>query len=378
MNINSVFIRKRNENYNVVLEYLDEETGKSKQRSQGSFKKKKDAEKLLIEIKSSINNIKFQVPTSKTFVDRCYEYYNNTAKDFSPTTLKRANAVIRNYVNSFFRDKKLVDLSVKNYQDFINHLYTTNLKTSTIKEILNKTDAVLHECYRLREIKENIPDFIILPKRSDISNIDIYTVEEAQKILSECSNFPILEIPMHLFLLGGLRFGEMAGLLWEDVDFEHNILRIRNNLIYVDGEYFLRKTKTDGSTRDITVPIALMKLLKKEKIKQNKLKMQNLLKNDHNVVCLNSKYRYWNNSSFTVAYKTFLKKINMKYIKIHSLRHAHASMLILANTDMKTVSERLGHTDIKITMNIYSHVLKEMDLTASENIEKILLYKKSN
>lgn len=45
---------------------------------------------------------------------------------------------------------------------------------------------------------------------------------------------------------------------------------------------------------------------------------------------------------------------------------------------MKTVSERLGHTDIKITMNIYSHVLKEMDLTASENIEKILLYKKSN
>ena len=79
-----------------------------------------------------------------------------------------------------------------------------------------------------------------------------------------------------------------------------------------------------------------------------------------------------------MARKTFLKKINMKYIKIHSLRHAHASMLILANTDMKTVSERLGHTDIKITMNIYSHVLKEMDLTASENIEKILLYKKSN
>ena len=105
MNINSVFIRKGNENYNVVLEYLDEETGKSKKRSQGSLKKKKDAEKLLIEIKSSINNNKFQVPTSKTFVDRCYEYYNNTAKDFSPTTLKRANAVIKNYVTPFLEIK---------------------------------------------------------------------------------------------------------------------------------------------------------------------------------------------------------------------------------------------------------------------------------
>jgi integrase len=74
----------------------------------------------------------------------------------------------------------------------------------------------------------------------------------------------------------------------------------------------------------------------------------------------------------------FLRKTNTRYIKIHSLRHAHATMLILAGTDMKTVSGRLGHTDIKVTMNIYSHVLKEMDNTASNNIEKILLYNKIN
>lgn len=378
MDINSVFIRKRNENYNVIIQFVDKETGKTKQRSQGSFKKKKDAEKLLIEIKSSINNNKFQAPSSKTFVDRCYEYYNNKAKDFSPTTLKRANGVIRKHVKDFFKDTKLSDIQVKTYQNFINNLYTTSLKTSTIKEILNKTDAVLHECYRLREIKENIPDFVTMPKRIDTTNVDIYSVDESQKILSESSNFPLLEIPIHLFLLGGLRFGEMAGLLWEDIDFKNNILKIRNNLVYVDGEYFLRRTKTDGSSRDITVPSIIMSLLKKEKIRQNKLKMQNLLSNEYSVVCLNSKYRYWNNSSFSDAYKAFLKKINMRYIKIHSLRHAHASMLILTNTDMKTVSQRLGHTDINITMNIYSHVLKEMDLTASKNIEKVLLYKKSN
>ncbi len=158
-----------------------------------------------------------------------------------------------------------------------------------------------------------------------------------------------------------------------NVDFDNNILQIKNNLVYVNGVYYLRKTKTDGSTREITVPSAIMKLLKKEKIRQNKLKVQGLLKNELDVVCINTKYKYWNNESFRLAYKKYLNLIGIRYIKIHTLRHAHASMLILAGTDMKTVSERLGHTDIKMTMNTYGHVLKEMDKTASNNIEKILL-----
>ena len=372
-NIKSSFVRKRGNNYNVYIEYIDEKTIKKKQKSQGSFKKKKDAEKLLIEIKNAINNNSLKAPTSKTFVDRCYDYYNDPVKDFSPTTLKRSNGVIGNYVTKFFRDTLLSDINVYMYQKYINYLYSTNLKVSTIKEILNKTNAVLHECYRLKEIRENIPDFIILPKRTESSSLNIYTVEESKNILWQSEYFPIVEIPLNLFLLAGLRFGEMAGLLWEDIDFEKNTLMIRNNLVYVNGKYYLRKTKTDGSTRDITVPEHLMHLLKKEKIRQNKLKIQGLINNEHDVVCLNSKYKYWNNTSFTTAYKTFLNKINMRYVKLHSLRHSHATMLIASGTDMKTVSARLGHTDIKITLNIYSHILKEMDNTASNNIEKLLL-----
>jgi hypothetical protein len=92
-------------------------------------------------------------------------------------------------------------------------MYTQDLKVSTIKEILNKSHAVLHECYRLREIPENIPDFIMHPKRIDSTSREVYTIDESQKILSEVSSNQFLNIPIHLFLLGGLRFEEMAGLL---------------------------------------------------------------------------------------------------------------------------------------------------------------------
>lgn len=370
-NIKSTFVTKKRGYFYVAIDYYD--NGKLKQKLLKRFEKKKDADKYLIDIKSEINNNKYITPSSITFVDRCKQYYNNKSKDFSPTTLKRSMGVINKHVTDFFKDTKLSDVNISFYQSFINYMYASkNLKATTIKEILMKTNAVLRECYRLREINENIPDFITVPKRKVSTNADVYTVEESKKILSESINNPKLQLPLHLFLLAGLRFGEMAGLLWEDIDYENKTLYIRHNLVYVNGEYFLRPTKTK-ETREIVVPNDLIKLLKKEELRQKKLRLEGLLKNEWNVVCINSKHRYWNNESFRSAYINYIKSINLRYIHIHSLRHAHATMLLLAGTDMKTVSERLGHTEINITMNTYSHVLKEMDLKASKNIEKLLL-----
>ena len=372
MSIKSTFIRKRGNNCNVYMEYINEE-GKTKQKSIAMYKNKKDAQKHLIDLQSAINNNKISVPSEITFVDRCLQYYTDKSNDYSPTTLKRAKLAINKYVEPFFKNTKLLDVNASIYQKFINHMYSNDLKFSTIKEIINKTDATLHECYRLREISENIPDFIIHPKRFDNSNKDVYSIDEARKILEEVKDHSLLELPLNLFLLAGMRFGEIAGLLWEDVDFENSTLHIKNNLIYVDKKYHLRNTKTKNSTRVISVPDKVISLLKKEKRRQNILKLQGLLNNEFDVVCINTKYRYLNSESFLTSYKKFLERINVRYIRPHSLRHSHATLLILAGTDMKTVSERLGHTDIKMTMNTYSHVLKEMDKTASENIEKVLL-----
>lgn len=86
------------------------------------------------------------------------------------------------------------------------------------------------------------------------------------------------------------------------------------------------------------------------------------------------------NTSFTpfipttlrFAWNRFITKHNLRYIRLHDLRHTHATMLVLSGCDFKTISNRLGHTDIKITLNRYSHVLKEMDVKASENISNIM------
>lgn len=72
----SSFVRKRNNKYYVYVEYIDE-TGKKKQKSQGSYANKKDAEKKLIEVKNSINNDIYALPSNISFANRCYQYYDS-------------------------------------------------------------------------------------------------------------------------------------------------------------------------------------------------------------------------------------------------------------------------------------------------------------
>jgi len=90
------------------------------------------------------------------------------------------------------------------------------------------------------------------------------------------------------------------------------------------------------------------------------------------IVCLNKRLNPFIPSALRERWKGFTQKNGIRYIRQHDLRHTHATMLVLSGTDFKTISNRLGHTDIKITLNRYSHVLKEMDIKASENISNLM------
>lgn len=376
--IKSVFLRKRRDMYEVTVRYTSP-NGEVKTKCYEKFKRKKDAEKYLVEIKSSINNEKFILPNTLLFTDRCIKYYRDKEYEYSPKTVNNAYSIIKKHIKPYWADIKLNDITISMYQDFMNSLGKSNLSSTTIKKIYQISNATLRECYRLREINTNIPEFVFKPKSKNIAKnkSDLYTVEEIQLILEKCKDTKILEIPINLFLFAGMRFGEISGLCWEDIDFDNNTLNINHNLVYDEKNktFTMRTPKTDSGIRTIIVPDAVIKLLDNEKRRQTKLLLQGLFKkNEYNVVCMNTQFRYLSENNFLQSYKRFLKnKCNLRYIRPHNLRHAHATLLLASGVDMKTVSERLGHSKIDITMNTYSHVLREMDQRASDNIERMLL-----
>lgn len=373
-NIKSTFIRKRNNNYNVIVEYYDE-AGKIKQKSIAKYGLKKKAERHLIELKAEIQNQKYMFSNDITVTDRCYRYINENKRDWSPYTVKNRLSWVKLNVAPFFKDTKMENLTIHQIQRYLNYLYE-NFTVESAKTRFGFFRSVVKECYRMKEIKENLCDFVKSPKKEASSIADVYTREEILQLfeLLEDKHF---ELPILLIVLLGLRKGETYGLTWDDIDFDNNTVKIEQISIYLDGSLIFKSPKTTDSKRLLSAPIELMDKLKKEKLKQNELKLQGVLENKYNLVCLNKELKPYKNDDLNRYYRKFCKENNFRQLRIHDLRHTNATLLLLSGTDMKTVSGRLGHTDIKITMNKYSHVLEEMDRKASENLSNILFNQKS-
>lgn len=373
-NIKSTFIRKRNNNYNVIVEYYDE-AGKIKQKSIAKYGLKKKAERHLIELKVEIQNQKYMFSNDITVTDRCYRYINENKRDWSPYTVKNRLSWVKLNVAPFFKDTKMENLTIHQIQRYLNYLYE-NFTVESAKTRFGFFRSVVKECYRMKEIKENLCDFVKSPKKEASSIADVYTREEILQLfkLLEDKHF---ELPILLIVLLGLRKGEAYGLTWDDIDFDNNTVKIEQISIYLDGSLIFKSPKTTDSKRLLSAPIELMNKLKKEKLKQNELKLQGVLENKYNLVCLNKELKPYKNDDLNRYYRKFCKENNFRQLRIHDLRHTNATLLLLSGTDMKTVSGRLGHTDIKITMNKYSHVLEEMDRKASENLSNILFNQKS-
>lgn len=367
-NIKTAFIRKRNENFNVYIEFVNE-FGETKQKSLAKYKTKKEAEKHLVDLKSSINNNKFIVSKDITLVGRCIEYINDESKNLSLNTKVVRESMIRRTIEPFFKDTKLKDVTPKLLQDYANKVFSQYSKTSSTHR-LSFVKAVLNEAYRLREIQDNPCHFIKTPKSTTETRKvpQVFTREEIKEVIEKIEGENI-EIPILLMLTLGLRAGEACALRWKDIDFENKIVRIEQTLVSVNGVSF-KEPKTEGSKRVISIPDELVLKLKKARSTHNKYKLVGII--EHDLVCINNSLNVVVPRVLISNWYRFLDKHNIRRIRLHDLRHTHATILVLAGVDFKTISNRLGHSDIKMTMNRYSHVLEEMDRKASKNISNLM------
>ena len=179
------------------------------------------------------------------------------------------------------------------------------------------------------------------------------------------------------FLIGlnlGLRGAEIAGLEWKDIDFENEIISINKNTMYVNGFGIITKTtKNNSSTRVIRLPSNLVSLLKEYKVwwDEEKAKHGDLWEKTDRLFVQNCG-KDMSNATISNWLKKFELDNNLKHVTLHGLRHTNITMQITNGVDIKTVSARVGHSDIQTTLNIYSHYTKESDRKASDLIDKII------
>ena len=363
-----VFLRKRSKNYIVYLEYFDKETNKRKQKNMGSYPLKRDANKRLNEVKEEIYKEELLLPNEIILQEFLLDFLEKYKMNLSITTYNCYMRICKKYIIPLLGDIKLCDIRPIHIQNYVDDLLDL-LTPQTIKVHLNILNLALKRAYRLKLIKENVVQFVEVPKNKKYKN-EIYNAEDMKKLL-EKSRETSLELPIILASGLGLRISEILGLTWNNIDFNDFTITIDKITVRDKGQVILKEPKTESSIRTISAPkeiILMLKQLKKDRLAaklRGEKSHRELIFYDKNLNpiaqdVLSKKFRY------------FLQENNLKHIRFHDLRHSHVTMLIDAKVPIKVISERVGHSNVNTTLNIYSHALREMDQEASDKISDTL------
>ena len=183
-------------------------------------------------------------------------------------------------------------------------------------------------------------------------------------------------LPVLLGALLGLRRGEMLALRWDNIDFKTKTIHIRSNMVRGENNFIIKAPKSEAGIRDLRVGDEVLVELKKARTQY----MTDALSYDGNFQNLNFVIRQEDGSplcpdSMTRKWSRFLKDNNLPHIRLHDLRHSHATALIQAGVNPRVVQQRLGHSDVNITLNTYTHVLPEMDMDAAIKLDALMLKK---
>ena len=366
--MSSVFIRKRSKNYIVYLEYLDKETNKKKQKNMGSYPLKRDASRRLNEVKEEIYKEELLLPNEMKMEEFILDFLEKYKVNLSITTYKVYLRICKKYIIPLLGDIKLSDIRPIHVQNYVDDLVGI-LTPQTIRIHLNILNLAFKRAYRLKLIKENVVQFVEVPKNKKFKN-EIYNAEDMRILLEKCHKTP-LELPIIIASGLGLRISEIMGLTWNNIDFNDFTITVEKITVRDEGKGILREPKTESSVRTISAPkeiILMLKQLKKERLAA-KLKGE---KQHRELIFYDKNLEPIAPDVISKKFTYFLEVNNLKHIRFHDRRHSHVTMLIDAKVPLKVISERVGHSSVNTTLNIYSHALKEMDQEASDKISNVL------
>ena len=236
-------------------------------------------------------------------------------------------------------------------------------------------NLILKDAKRQRIIEHNFASSeYLLPLKSQRKEIDVLDDEDAKLLKRQLDVEPNMrwKTAIYIVLMTGMRRSELCGLEWKDIDFKNETISIVRSCHEVNGFGLITKdTKTFTSTRTITIPKVLLKILQEYKawydyrksvLGDEWAKTDRLMISDEGTIIYPAIYRKWLHK--------ILKKAGLKSVTLHSLRHTNITMQLTSGVDLRTVSARAGHSRTSTTTDIYSHFIKNSDRHASKIIDQ--------
>ncbi|GGC90659.1 site-specific integrase [Enterococcus wangshanyuanii] len=363
-------------------------TGKRRTKTKRGFKTEREAKKAYMEFmllwEFQQEDVEAQMSenmTFKEFTDTVFlPWYQSQVK---PNTYNRRVLYLKERF-SIFNDKNLREVTKLEVQLFQSQLVSENLSGSYINLLFSLGgmiwdrakvfDLVQENPFREVGRVRNNPKKIKFWTVSDFQDFErkIFTPELESKVMGK-KNLAYAEyydffhyLYFRFLFFTGLRFGESATLLWENMDLENGKLKVEytlGNVAKHKNEQYMSSPKTKSSERELYVDSKTLKLLGIWKDYQSKVGGIELVFS-HDGTFLDQGW-IWK------KFRTLQEKLELPYISVHDLRHSHASLLVYLGENPKMIQERLGHANIEMTLGTYSHLYPNQDIELVKKLDQV-------
>ena len=372
------FIEKRGNSWRLSV-YLgkDPVTGKERRVRKTVRGSEKDAQKALRDLLHSIDEGTFVEPAKMT-VEQCLEQWLETHKaNVEPTTHDWYALVCRKHIAPHLGRMQLQKLTPLAIQQFyVSKLQEGRLdgkgkalSPNTVRHIHRVLHKALNAAVKLQLIPRNPCDAVEPPKAVK-KEARYWTPEEAAQFLEAIQEDRLYAL-FYVALGTGLRRGELLGLRWQDVDLNEGRLTVRQEIVRKSKGTLVKAPKTEKSRATISLSRGVVEVLKKHKARQaqERLLMGDQY-HDSGLVFTTFEGKPLDPSYISGDYfGKLIEKAKVRKINFHALRHTHATILASQGVPLKVVSERLRHSSVAITGDIYSHVFAQMDREAADSFD---------
>lgn len=374
----SGYIRQRSEGSWTLQWYLG--TGANGKRQYGSKTirgTKREAQAELRRILHEVETGQYAKPTKLTVADFLRRWLRDYAStSVTGTTFERYEGIVEQHLIPALGGIELSKLQPIQVQEYYRKAQESGgagggrLSSTTV----HQHHAVLHKALRCavrwRLLTVNVCDAVDSP-RVVSKERPAFTQDEIQTLVKFADGTP--NGPLVLLAAStGARLGELLALTWGDLDGDRGCIKITKSLEQTRSGLKVKEPKSAKGRRNIPLPENVVRrLLLYREQQEAQAEAAGELWQENGLICCDGIGGYRRPCTVSSAFRELAKRAGVRTMGIHALRHAHASLLANRGWSPKIIQERLGHSTIAVTMDIYSHVLPTTQQEAADSLNDV-------
>lgn len=312
------------------------------------------------------------VPNDRLTVSRFLtDWLEKTIKpSVRPSTFTAYSLYVNNHLIPGLGRVRLTKLTPQQVEAFMAERAKSGLSPRTVNHMRTILRTALNKAMAWGLVNRNVAA-LADPRHMPESEPSVLSPEQAAKLLDGVATMRLGALYITALTLG-LRLGEALGLQWADVDLNKGTLTVRRALQRIGGKAAFVEPKSRTSRRTVKLPAVTLAVLKDHRKRQleERLRIKGEWNPDSLVFC-NYRGGPLNPSTTTRTFRQVLEKLELPSMRFHDLRHSAATLLLATGTHPRLVMELLGHSQISITMNRYSHVLDSMAAETADRMDAV-------